>query len=85
MIKNVKPLVLQRFKGDPPSVTCGGNKTTTLVPATTTPIPMPATSTEFQNGMLMVLFDLFLLPKIELFYASIFIRFFLILNGNMLM
>ena len=54
MIKIVKPLVLPRFKGDPPSVTCGGNKTTTLVPATTTPIPMPATSTESQNGMLMI-------------------------------
>ena len=62
MIKIVKPLVLPRFKGDPPSVTCGGNKTTTLVPATTTPIPMPATSTESQNGMLIIQFDLFLLP-----------------------
>ena len=62
MIKIIKPLVLPRFKGDPPSVTCGGNKTTTLVPATTTPIPMPATSTESQNGMLMIQFDLFLLP-----------------------
>ena len=61
MIKIVKPLVLPRFKGDPPSVTCGGNKTTTLVPATTTLIPMPATSTESQNGMLMIQFDLFLL------------------------
>ena len=62
MIKIVKPLVLPRFKGDPPSVTCGGNKTTTLVPAMTTLIPMPATSTESQNGMLMIQFDLFLLP-----------------------
>ena len=62
MIKIVKSLVLQRFKGDPPSVTCGGNKTTTIVPATTTPTPMPATSTESQNGMLLIQFDLFLLP-----------------------
>ena len=73
MIKIVKPLVLPRFKGDPPSVTCGGNKTTTLVPATTTPIPTPATSTESQNGMLMIQFDLFLLPNIlcQYIYSSL--------------
>ena len=54
MIEMVKPLVLPHFKGDPPSVTCGGNKTTPLVQATTTPRPIPATSTESQNGMLMI-------------------------------
>ena len=54
----VKPLLLPCFKGDPPSVTCGGNKTTILVPAMTSPRPIPATSTESQNGILMIQFDL---------------------------